>query len=177
MAKRLEGKRADPSAINLSYEKTIWINRVAKVTKGAKRLNFSTLVVVGDQMGHVGVGMGKAAEVPDAIRKAIEDAKKNLFEVALAGSTIPHEALGVFGAAKVVLKPATRGTGVIAGGTVRAVVEAAGIRDILTKALGSTNPVNLARSALDGLLRLRRPEDVARRRGRPVEELVGRRRS
>jgi len=169
-------KRVDPSTINLTVEKAVWINRVAKVTKGAKRFNFAALVVVGDEQGHVGVGLGKAAEVPDSIRKAVEDAKKQLIEVPLRKTTIPHEVIGYFSASKVLLKPASEGTGVIAGGSVRAVLEAAGIRDILTKSLGSRNPINQARAALVALLDLRQPEDVAKTRGKPVEEYAGARR-
>jgi small subunit ribosomal protein S5 len=166
----------DPANINFTVEKAVWINRVAKVTKGAKRFNFAALVIVGDEQGHVGAGLGKAAEVPDSIRKAVEDAKKSLVEVPLRGTTIPHEALGVYGASRVLLRPATEGTGVIAGGSVRAVLEAAGIKDILTKSLGSRNPINQARATLEALSMLRQPETVARIRGKAIEEVAAFRR-
>lgn len=169
-------RRVDPASINLTVEKAVWINRVAKVTKGAKRFNFSALVIVGDEQGHVGAGLGKAAEVPDAIRKAVEDGKKSLVEVPLRGTTIPHEAIGIFGASRVLLKPATEGTGVIAGGSVRAVLEAAGIKDILTKSLGSRNPINQARATIEALSMLRQPETVAKVRGKAIEEVAAFRR-
>lgn len=168
-------ERVNPTELNLTFEKTVSINRVAKVTKGAKRFNFRALVVVGDEQSVVGVGVGKAAEVPDAIRKAVEDAKKNLWRIPRRGTTIPHEVIGRYGAARVLLKPASEGTGVIAGGPVRAVVEAAGIRDVLTKSLGSSNPINVTRATLQGLLELQTPEEVARARGKTMAELVGRR--
>jgi len=154
-------------------EKVVSINRVAKVVKGGKNFRFSVLVVVGNQKGKVGVGSGKAQEIPEAIRKGIEDAKKNLIDVPLVNDTIPHEALGVFGAGKVLIKPAPEGTGVIAGGPVRAVLELAGIKNVVSKSLGSANSRNMVNATVEALKFLKKAEDVAKLRGKTVEELLG----
>ena len=154
-------------------EKVVSLNRVSKTVKGGRVMKFSALVVVGDGKGKVGYGLGKAAEVPEAIRKGIEDAKKNMITVTLSGTTIPHEVIGEFGAGRVLMKPAAPGTGVIAGGAVRAVVEAAGIKDIRSKCLRSNNPNNVVAAAFQGLKSMRGPEEVARIRGKSVEEIVG----
>ena len=153
-------------------ERVIEINRVAKVVKGGRRFSFTALVVIGDEIDRVGVGYGKAREVPLAISKAVDDAKKNLFTVPKHGTTVTHEILGVFGAARVFIRPASEGTGVIAGGGVRAVLELAGIRDVLAKSLGTTNPINMAKATVDGLQKLRRPEDVAKMRGKTIAEVL-----
>ena len=166
-------KTETPSNEMGEIEKIVALNRVAKVVKGGRRFSFSALVVVGDGKGNVGFGLGKASEVPDAIRKGIEDAKKNLIKVSLRGTTIPHEITGKFGAGEVLLMPAPKGTGVIAGGPVRAVVETVGIGDIRTKAVRSNNPYNVVRATIDGLSRLRTAEEVAAVRGKSVKEIVG----
>jgi small subunit ribosomal protein S5 len=153
-------------------ERVIEINRVAKVVKGGRRFSFTALVVIGDEVDRVGLGYGKAREVPLAISKAVEDAKKNLFTVPKHGQTITHEIVGRFDAARVVLRPASEGTGVIAGGGVRAVLELAGIRDVLAKSLGTTTPINMTRATVEGLRRLERPEDVAARRGKTIAEVL-----
>ena len=154
-------------------EKVVHLNRVSKTVKGGRVMKFSALMVVGDGKGKVGYGLGKAAEVPEAIRKGIEDAKKNMITVSLKGTTIPHEIIGKFGAGVVLLKPAAPGTGVIAGGPVRAVVETVGIKDIRTKALRSNNPCNVVRATIDGLSKLRNVEEVAAIRGKSAKEILG----
>ena len=164
--------KIDASAYELT-ERVVAINRVSKTVKGGRIFKFSALVVVGDGNGIIGFGLGKSGEVPDAIRKGIEDAKKNLMKVALKGTTIPHEIIGKFGAGVVLLKPAAPGTGVIAGGPVRAVVETVGIKDIRTKALRSINPCNVVRATIDGLSKLRNVEEVAEIRGKTAKEILG----
>ena len=154
-------------------EKLVSLNRVSKTVKGGRVMKFAALMVVGDEKGRVGFGTGKAAEVPEALRKGIEDAKKNMITVSLAGTSIPHEVIGEFGAGRVLMKPAAPGTGVIAGGPVRAVMEAVGIKDIRTKCLRSNNPQNVVSATFEGLKSLRSPEEVARIRGKSVEEIVG----
>lgn len=169
MAKYESHNKADDEL----QERVVAINRVSKTVKGGRIMKFSALVVVGDQNGTIGFGLGKSSEVPDAIRKGIEDAKKNLMHVALNGTTISHEVIGKFGAGVVLLKPAAPGTGVIAGGPVRAVVETVGIKDIRTKALRSNNPCNVVRATLDGLSQLRNVDEVAAVRGKTTQEILG----
>ena len=164
--------KVDSTVLDIK-ERVVSLNRVAKVVKGGRTFRFSALVVVGDENGHVGCGMGKAAEIPDAIRKGIEDAKKNMVSVPLLGTSIPHDVIGKFGAGSVLLKAAPEGTGVIAGGAVRAVIELAGIRDIRTKCLNSNNPRNVVNATINGLASLKKAEEVAKLRGKTVEEILG----
>ncbi|MCI3028437.1 MAG: 30S ribosomal protein S5 [Desemzia incerta] len=162
----------DPNSMELE-DRVVTINRVTKVVKGGRRLRFAALVVVGDKNGHVGFGTGKAQEVPEAIRKAIESAKKNLIEVPRAGSTVPHEVVGRYSGGNVLIKPAIEGSGVSAGGPVRAVMELAGIADVTSKSLGSSTPINMVRATIEGLTQLKRVEEVAKLRGKSVEEIIG----
>jgi small subunit ribosomal protein S5 len=165
-------QRIDPAQLQLK-DTVVSINRVTKVVKGGKNLSFSALVVVGDESGHVGYGNGKAKEVPQAIRKAIESAKKNLIKVPLTNNTIPHQVMGLFGAGRVLLKPAVEGTGIIAGGAVRAVMQAAGVSNILTKSIGTSNPHNVIKATFEGLRSLKDPAEVARLREKTLEEIMG----
>ncbi|ALX49378.1 30S ribosomal protein S5 [Lentibacillus amyloliquefaciens] len=162
----------DPNKLDIE-ERVVAINRVAKVVKGGRNFRFAALVVVGDKNGHVGFGTGKAKEVPEAIKKAVDDAKKNLIEVPIVGTTIPHQIHGQYGSGNILMKPATEGTGVISGGPVRAILELAGVGDILTKSLGSNTPINMIRATLNGLANLKTAENVAKLRGKSVEELLG----
>lgn len=162
--------RIDASALDLK-DKLVYLNRVAKVVKGGKRFSFNAVVVVGDGKGHVGLGLGKANEVPEAIRKAIEQAKKSLFEIPIADGTIPYEVTGTYGAGKVFLRPASPGTGIIAGGGVRAVIESVGIHNVLTKSIGTSNPHNVVKATLEALKQLKSPESVAAMRGKQVHEV------
>ena len=168
----MSNERINANQLDLK-ETVVSINRVAKVVKGGRNFRFSALVVVGDENGHVGVGMAKALEVPEAIKKAIQDAKKHIISVPTVGTTIPHETLGQFGAGSVLLKPAAEGTGVIAGGPVRAVIELSGIRDLRGKSLGTSNPRNMVNATIEALKQLKRAEEVAEQRGKTVEEILG----
>lgn len=165
--------RIDPSNVGELKEKVVFINRVAKTVKGGRNMRFSALVVVGNENGIVGTGIGKATEVPEAIRKGIEDAKKNLISVSLVGNTVPHEIVGEYGAGKVLIMPAPEGTGILAGGPVRAVLELAGLKDVRAKSLGSHNSRNMVNATFDALSKLRTAEDIARLRGKNVEEILG----
>jgi len=162
----------DPTHLELE-DRVVSINRVTKVVKGGRRLRFAAIVVVGDRNGHVGFGTGKAQEVPEAIRKAIEDARKNLIEVPMVDTTIPHAVIGRYSGGNILIKPAVAGSGVSAGGPVRAVLELAGVADVTSKSLGSSTPINMIRATVDGLLQLKRVEDVAKLRGKTVEEIIG----
>ena len=164
--------RIDPSTLDLK-EKVVSINRVTKVVKGGRNFRFAALVVVGDENGHVGIGSGKAMEVPDAIRKAVEDAKKNLIKVPMVGTTIPHEVIGHFGAGRILIMPAQEGTGVIAGGAARDLLELAGLKDVRAKCLGTRNPRNMVNATIEGLKSLKTAEQVAALRGKKVEDLLG----
>jgi small subunit ribosomal protein S5 len=168
----LISQRIDPSQLQLK-DTVVSINRVTKVVKGGKNLSFSALVVVGDEGGHVGYGSGKAKEVPQAIRKAIEAAKKNLIKVPLLKNTIPHQTIGLFGSGRVLMKPAVEGTGIIAGGAVRAVMQAAGVSNILTKSIGTSNPHNVIKATFEGLRNLKDPKEVARLREKQLDEILG----
>ena len=166
-------QRREREQVSEYKEKLVYINRVAKVVKGGKNFRFTTLMVIGDEKGKVGCGMGKAVEIPEAVRKGIEDAKKQLITVSLDGTTIPHAVIGQFGTGKVLMMPAPEGTGVIAGGPVRAVIEAVGIKDIRTKSIGTSNAVNVVKATLAGLKQLQNAEQIAKLRGKTVEELLG----
>lgn len=166
-------KYVNPNTLGEIEERVVAINRVTKVVKGGRRLRFSALVVVGDRDGHVGFGTGKAQEVPEAIRKAIENAKRRMISIPRTGTTIPHEVIGEFCGGRVLLKPATAGSGVAAGGPVRAVVELAGIADVTSKSLGSNTPINMISATVDGLMQLKEAEEVAKLRGKSVEEILG----
>jgi len=165
--------KIDPDRLDLE-EKVVYTNRVSKVVKGGRKFSLSALIAVGDGEGHVGIGLGKGKEIPIAISKGAQDAKKNLIEVPLVGSTIPHAILGKAGAGKVLLKPAAKGTGIIAGGPVRAILELVGIKDILAKSLGSSNAINMVRATMDGLKNLKKADEIAALRGKSVEEILGR---